>query len=208
MPYVLVHNNHVINGPRDWNFRSFESSIEEDVGITYKLPMQKTDCEPIIIDDNTKILCSTLVHPEHNTLIEFLHGPFWSFDDDLATGTFEIHQKSLDDVKAILISQTALCRYGKETANIKVTVQNQEVTVDAQRYKRDIFIKKYVFMEDTDVVSWKFPECWLDLSKEDVKTVAGAVEHHVQNQFEWERLKVDEINACTTVEELLNVVIE
>ena len=53
--YVLVNNNQVINGPRAWNYRSFESTLEEDLEIIIKLPMSKTDEEIIVIDENTKI---------------------------------------------------------------------------------------------------------------------------------------------------------
>ena len=35
--YVLENNNQVLNGPRVWNYRSFESTLEEDLEILGKL---------------------------------------------------------------------------------------------------------------------------------------------------------------------------
>ena len=206
--YVLINNNQVINGPRSWNYRSFESTLEDELEITYKLPIQKTDNDPIIINEETKILPATLIYQGFNSRIEHLDGPFWEFSDTLATGTFIIKPNNIDAVKNDLIAQTAAIRYTKETAGIKVTVQNTEVTIDTARGNRDIFVQKYLLMGESDTVQWKFPECWLTLSKSDLGMIVSSATAFIQDQFSWEEGKALGINACSTLEELNSIVLD
>lgn len=207
MIYVLINNNQVINGPRAWNYRSFESTLEDDLEITTKLPIQKTDSDPIIIDENTKILPANLIYQNYNPKIQYLNGPFWEFSDTLATGTFVVESNNIDAVKNDLIAKVAANRYAKEISGVKVTIQNTEVTIDTARGNRDIFVQKYLLMSDTDTVQWKFPECWLTLTKADLGLVVSTGATFVQEQFNWEEGKVVEINACTTLEELDAVIL-
>lgn len=207
MLYVLINNNYVINGPRNWNYHSFESTLEDDLEIITKLPIQKSDDTPIIIDENTKIVPANLIYPSHNSKIEYLDGPYWTFEENSATGTFEVKPKIIEYVKQDLISETAAVRYEKESAGLKVTIQNTEVTIDTSRGNRDIFVQKYVLMGDVDTVNWKFPECWMELTKTDLGIIVSAGAAFVQEQFNWEMDKIAEIDACVTLEELDAVVI-
>lgn len=202
MQYVLINDNFVINGPRTWNARSFESTLEDDLEITYKLPLQKTDNDPIVIDENTRILAAQLVYPSHNEKIEYLHGPFWDYSDDFATGTFQILPKDIDWVKSNLLTAVAGIRYNREVSGANTVIQNTTVTIDTSRGTRDIFVQKYLLMGDTDTVQWKFPEGWLTITKAELGSVVDAGVKHVQSQFDWEVTKSTEINNCVTLEEL------
>ena len=206
--YVLINNNQVINGPRSWNYRSFESTLEDELEITQKLPIQKTDNDPIIINEETKILPATLIYQGFNSRIEYLDGPFWEFSDTLATGTFIIKPNNIEAVKNDLIAQVAAIRYTKEISGIKVTVQNTEVTIDTARGNRDIFVQKYLLMGESDTVQWKFPECWLTLTKSDLGMIVSSATAFIQDQFSWEESKALEINACSTLEELNSIVLD
>lgn len=57
-------------------------------------------------------------------------------------------------------------------------------------------------MQDSDTVKWKFPEAWLTLTKSDLGQVVSAGATYVQEAFNWEADKTDEINNCTSLEEL------
>lgn len=202
MQYVLVNNGYVINGPRAWNYRSFQSTLEEELEINIALPFQKYDNEPILINDTTKILPATLVYPEYNVKIEYLDGPYWTYENDFATGTFEVKEQPVEYVKQSLINKVASNRYIKECAGTKVTVQDTEVSVDTSREGRAIFVQAYSLMQDTDTIKWKFPESWLTLTKAELGQVVTAGVNHVQESFNWESDKTDEINNCTTLQEL------
>ena len=200
--YVLVHNGFVINGPRAWNYRSFESSLEEDCEITYKLPMSKDDEEIITIDDNTKIYAAELVYPDYNPKIEYPHGPFWDFSSGKAIGTFQVLQTPIELIKNTLKEKIAAVRWNKEVNGFKTTVQGTEVFINTARENRNAFVQRYVLMQENETIQWKFVETWVSLSKAEIGEIASAVASHIQAQFDWEVSKQVEIDACTTAEEL------
>jgi hypothetical protein len=202
MSYVLVDNGTVINGPRVWNWRSFEGTLQEDLGITFKLPLTKTDQLPIEIAPGVRILWAEYVYPQHNSKIEYLNGPFWNFDNDIATGTFEVLPIELDFIKATLKQKVAENRWRKEVAGTTATIQNTVVTVDTNRGSRDIFVQKYLLMGENDIVGWKFPEGWMTLTKTDLGIAVATGAAHVEGQFQWEAAKAAEIDACQTAAEL------
>jgi hypothetical protein len=200
--YVLANNNHVLNGPRAWNYRSFESTLEEDLEIEYKLPLTKTDEEIITIDENTHIYPARYEYPAYNQKTEYLHGPFWDFSTGTAIGTFEILPIQIEFIKQSLKQKVAANRYIKENAGTKITIQDTEVSIDTSRDNRNIFVQKYLLMNDTDTIQWKFPETWLTLSKQELGLVVTAADAYIQAQFDWEVTKGIEIDSKTTAEEL------
>jgi hypothetical protein len=202
MIYILVNNDHVINGPRAWNYRSFESTLVEDLEIEFKLPMTYTSTEPIVIDENTKIVSCRLEYAAHNPKIEYLHGPFWNFDEEVAIGTFQVMPTPVDVIKGALKQQVAGNRWIKEVSGTTAEIQGKTVTIDTSRDGRNIFVQKYLLMSDSDTVEWKFPEGWLVLSRAELGSVVNAGVAHVQNQFSWEAAKITEIDSCTTSTEL------
>jgi hypothetical protein len=206
--YVLVHNGFVINGPRAWNYRSFESSLQEDCEIEYKLPMSKTDEEIIEIDENTKIYAAELVYPNYNAKIEYPHGPFWDFSTGKAIGTFQVLPTPIELIKNTLKAKVAEIRWRKEIAGLITNVQDNDVFVDTAREVRDVFLQKYILMNENETVQWKFNSGWVTLTRTEVNTIATAVANHIQSQFDWEIAKHAEIDACSTAEELDAIVLE
>ena len=202
MLYVLVQDGTVINGPRDWNRRSFESTLQDELEITYQLPLSKTDSVPIEIASGVRILSAELIQQNYNPKIEYLHGPFWNFDNDIATGTYVIVENEIISVKNSLKAIVADNRWKKETKGFIHNVQNHDVFITTARVDRDIFLQKYMMMGDNDTVTWKFSNVWLDLTKLQLGGIVAAGAAHIQGSYDWERLKVEEIDACTTLQDL------
>lgn len=202
MHYVLVNNSQVVLGPIGWNYRMFQSSLEDDLEITgVQLPMRKDDATPIEIDANTRIIPARYGDmPAHNPKIEFLQGPYWTFANDEAVGDFVVENLPIDAVKNFLKERIANTRWAKEVAGIKVNIQGTDYTVDTNRGARDIFLQAYQLNAGGN--TWKFPEGWVVLSVLELQTIVEAVMTHVQVQFTWEGQKVAEIDACTTLAEL------
>ena len=200
--YVLEHQNQVINGPRTWNYHSFQSSLEDDLEIIISLPRQKYDNDIIVINDDTHIYKAELVSPEHDPKFEYLHGPFWDFTTGIAVGTYTKETYDVNTIKGKLKEIVTANRYNKEIAGVKTTVQGLEVTIDTSRDGRNIFVHKYVLMQDTDVAEWKFPEGWLTLTKSELGQIVSVGASYIQSQFDWEKNKMIEIDGLETVEEL------
>jgi hypothetical protein len=205
--YVLIHKNRVVVGPMSWNSGMFNGALER-LKINHQLSRKEPQSFPIDIDENTKICRSEYQYPEYNRKTQYAHGPFWDFSSDVAIGTFEVKETPVELIKSTLISQIAQVRYEKEISGTQVTIQNTEVSVTTNRGNRDVFVQKFVVMQDEETANWKFTETWLTLTKADVGVIVTAITQHVQNAFDWEKAKVEEINNCSTSEELDAVVLE
>ena len=200
MLYVLVHDNQVINGPRQWNYRSFESTLEEDLGITFKLPISKTDELPIEIDVLTKILPAKLIQQDYNSKIEYLHGPFWDFSKDYATGTYEKKSNDIEAVKNALKAEIATNRWKKECSGVEGTVGATKVLLTTAREGRDVFLQ--ALQAGRFDKRWKFGDTWLDIDETTLKEFVQTIDTHIQTSFDWEYVKIQEIDTCSTLEDL------
>lgn len=207
--YVLVSNGRVLNGPRAWSYRSFKNTLEEELGITYNLPVTKTDGAAIHISDTVKIYPAEIDNTTaYNPKIEYLHGPFWDFTNNVATGTFTVQNNSIESVKGYLKSVVATNRYQKEISGIAQTVNGITVTIDTDRETRNIFFQKYLLMAENDTVEWKFPEAWITLTKSELGGIVSNAASHIENQFVWEANKVLEIESANTYSELDLIALE
>ena len=201
--FVIIYNNSVILGPMKWNQRRFQSVIEEECEIITILPETNIDDSVITINENIQILpVQETPNPEFNQKIEILHGPFWEFTTTHAISSYIVQPKVLEAVQNELKNELANTRWEKEIAGIKITIQNVEITADTNRGVRDLFVQQYLLMGETETVMWKFPETWLNLTKQDLGLIVGSGANHVKQAFEWEQSLVNQIDLCTTLSEL------
>lgn len=200
--YVLVNNGYVINGPRTWNYRSFENTLSEELDISLKLPQYKDNLDIIEINENTIIYPAILQQPNYNPKIQYPHGPFWDYSTGIAIGSYEVLDKLVDHVKDELKLTLADNRYLGEISGISIDLQGISIRLDTSRGNRDIFLQRYILMADTDTISWKFSEGWFTLSKIEVKSIVDTIHNFVQSQFDWENSKIQEINLLETLEQL------
>lgn len=206
MQYILVENKQIVHlGPIFWRHRFIQSELE-DLDVDYIV--SPTDPEGYVkINDSFEIYPVELETPSYDSTYQQLAGPFWTFENNIASGTYTVVDRELDVIKNDLKALTASERYKKEIAGVKVTVQNTEVTVDTARGSRDIFVQKFGLMVEGDTVNWKFPEAWLLLTKNDLGTIVAAGASHVQASFDWEARIVVEIDTAETIDALKNIVI-
>ena len=206
--FVIVYDNQVVLGPMRWNKYRFENFLVEEHEITATLPSSNDPETMVTVNDSCTIYpVQGSPDPQFNPTIEMLHGPFWDFNNGVATSSYQVQPLPVDAVKNMLIAQAANERYRREIAGTTATIQNTSVTLATDRDNRAVVNNTYLIMQDGDTVQWKFPQAWLTLSKQDLATAVTAINDHVQAQFVWENSKVAEIAACTTLEELANVVV-
>ncbi len=205
--YVLIHKNRVIVGPMAWNRAMFDGALRK-LNIQITLPRVAPEQLPLIIDPNTRLAQSVYEYPEYNSKIEYLNGPFWNFDSDVAVGNWQIMPIAIEFIKGNLKAQVADVRYQKEVAGTSCEIQGQTVSLDTSRLGREIFAQAYLLMGDSDQRNWKFPEGWLTLTKMDLGTCVAAGVQHIQACFDWEKVKGEEIDACETAAQLDQVIID
>lgn len=205
--YVLVHKERVLVGPRDWHRPMFEGALDK-IKIKSLLPMRDPQELPFEIDEDTYITNASIVIPPHNERIETYHGPYWNFEDKkLAVGTYGIKERTIGSIRELLKNQTTAERYRKEISGTTVEIHGITVTLDTSRNGRNIYVQKYIMMADDDTVNWKFPEAWVALNKTDLGLVVSTGAAHVQNAFDWEKSKFEEIDAAETAAELDTIII-
>jgi hypothetical protein len=205
--YVLVHKERVIVGPRDWNRPMFDGALQK-LKIQVLLPRRDPQELPIIIDTDTYITNAAITIPPHNEKIETYHGPYWNFENkNLAVGTYQIKEKQIGSIREFLTKEAANERYRKEVSGTTAEIQGVTVTLDTSRDGRNIFLQKYTLMGENDIVNWKFPEGWLALTKSDLGIAVSSGANHIQSAFDWEKAKIEEIEAAETATTLDAIII-
>lgn len=205
--YVLIYKSQVIDGPKKWNFRSLEKTLQEELNITYRLPVNFT--EAIIINNNTKILPATFIYQEYNSKIQKpVDGPWWDFSSGIAVGSYTIGYKRVDEVKSELKDKLKQIRYEKEIAGTTIIIDNKELKISTSRDARNVYLQKYSILDDDATINWKFDDCFINISKEQLKSILVAIDHHVQAVFDWENTMTAAIDSCNTVFELDAIVLE
>jgi hypothetical protein len=202
--YVLIENEQVVHlGPINWNPRMFASSIRDDLDIDFELPKQYDSIEPIVINNEFKILPAQLAYPAaHNSKIEQYAGPFWSVANGVAIGAYTNVPKNIEIVRNDLKALVAADRWREEVKGISINIQGQDVWVTTARGERDIFLQSLQLMQPTDTRLWKFGDKWLTLTYADMQTIVGAIVAHIQSGFDWDNSKSVEIDAAATLEDL------
>jgi hypothetical protein len=162
-----------------WNIGMFAHALSEE-GVTYDLPLDNTDY--IKVSDALEIFPVTVEPAAYNPKIEQPAGPFWTYSDTSAVGTYTAAPKNIEQVRTELKAVAATERYTRESAGVQVDVQGQPVQVGTDRLSRVQFATNAMAG-----VKWKFDAAtWIVLSDNDIADIKTAVADVVAAAFEWE----------------------
>jgi hypothetical protein len=201
MFYVIVNNNSVVYGPREWNRLLFQSILQDEFEINTTLGYTN-DGAPVVINDSIKIFpVLQKPHPEMDPKIEQLVGPFWDFKDDHVVQYYDVTNKDISIVKSELKKIVEQYRYQREIFGIKVTIGTVEVPVTTGRDGREIYFHQSITATDTPV-AFKFGGIWVDVTKQDFLNICNAIHNFIQTTFDWEQSMWDLIDSKNTLEEL------
>lgn len=204
MNFVFLEDSFVHWGPVAWTKRRFESYLDSEFGIQMTLPDQ-TD-QAVIVNTQIRIIpIVSVTEPNYNPKIERLAGPFYTLRDTDCDMYYTVEDLPIDAVKNQLIAKVAEERYRYELAGLDYTINGTVVSIPTDRDTRAKFVQEYLL--GSDGKSWKFNDVWLTLSNADFKSIAVAIDSHVQSAFDWERAKTTEIRNCTSLADLDKVVL-
>lgn len=214
--YVITdHNNQnfVILGPIEWKARYISDILSDEFDDNITVTKDDELRVPFEVIPGVKVRKCVTSFEEINPKINRHEGPFWVYDDAnteiQAVANWIKVDKPIDFVKSDLKSQLANLRWQKENKGVELTIQDAKVWCDTSRGNRDIFIQKYSIMSDTDTVMWKFPgDIWLNLTKSDLGYIVSEGSKYIQSCFDWEAAKAAGVDACTTLEQLDQFVLE
>ena len=120
--------------------------------------------------------------------------------------TYPISNKTLEQIKEEYKKQLPDIRRQKETQIIDVTINDTIVQVSTAREERVSFVSKLVSSPGPH--NFKFENnVWLQITTTELEYVISQIDAKVQEAFDWEYTKVQEIDACETGEDVYDVVL-
>jgi hypothetical protein len=200
--YAIVHKNRVILGPMAWSQKYFTSILKIRHRITANIPGQPPVELPYRINEETAIHSVVENKPEFDAMTQGLEGPHWDLSNDVVIANYIVQDQTIESARNNFRTIASYERFKKETSGVKVTVQGTEVTCDTSREGRHIFIQKLLLMKADDRVNWKFPEAWLNLSRDELGMIVSAGAAHIQGAFDWEKSINNQIDQAMTAAEL------
>ena len=204
--YAIVHNNFVILTQPNWNTRMFTNILAEECNVERRILLADEQNVPIILNENTKILKVGVTTPEYNPKIEWLDGPIFDIQENIVNATYAVKPLDLTIAKGNLIDKLPALRYEKEKKSIDIKIQDLNINISTDRETRAIFTNKLLAIGE-NTINFKFKEGWLNLTKTDLEYIIQQIDFAVQEAFDWELSKTNEINSCKTLEEINNIVL-
>ena len=203
--WILVYNNQIQLGPREYNRWIFQDWLAENLSIIISLPQQPPGNNPIIIDENTRIIVVFFApQPDFNPRIQQLAGPFIALSYDYADATWQVADQDIDVVKSTMLSQLAANRYNQEISGATVVLQEQSLWVSSDRVTRQVWLNALQLGSTSQ--TWKFNNnTWLTLDNQEMQTVVSALAAHVEQAFAWEKTVHDQIVAAGDLATLANI---
>ena len=209
--YALIHNSQLILGPIQYNYRMINGELEE-LEIESRVTPRDYENIPIRFDDFTFLVPVVQTIPEHDTRFQSVGNFTWEIiqeNEIWPSGvemTYPISNKTLEQIKEEYKTRLPDIRRQKETQIIDVTINDTIVQVSTAREERVSFVSKLVSSPGPH--NFKFENnVWLQITTTELEYVISQIDAKVQEAFDWEYTKVQEIDACETGEDVYNVVL-
>lgn len=209
--YALIHNSQLILGPIGYNYRLINSELEE-LEITKRVSPRDYENVPIKINNETYLLPVAQVIPEHDSRFQSVGNFEWEIireqsEPSEVKMTYSVYDKTLDQIKYEYKQQVAPIRREKENTTIDLVIGGTTVTVSTSREDRLSYVSKLVSSPGPH--NFKFAGgVWLQITTTELEYIINQIDLKVQESFDWELSKIQEIDACTTGEEVYNVILK
>lgn len=210
MEIALIHKESLLLGPLAFNIRMINSDLG-DLDITERVFLEDYENIPIHFSDGfTHLLPIEKCIPEHNTKYHNVGNFTWEIikEDDVPTKvvfTYPIIDKTIEEVKEIRKTEIVPIRKIKENTTITVVVSEKEIVTDTSREERMLISSKLSAAPNT--YNYKFKNGWFEVTTEQLQYILTQIDNTVQAAFDWEMEKLQEIDACETIDDVYAVVI-
>lgn len=210
MEIALIHNNSLELGPMGFNVKYINADLE-DLEVEERISPQSYTDLPIHFSDNqTHLVLIEKVVPENDAKYHNIGNFTWEIikENEVPVKvllTYPIIDKTLEEVKELRKQEVSPYRKEKESAIITLTVNNTEVQVSTSREERLLLASKLSAAPGPH--NFKFSNTWLEITTEQLQTIVSEIDVKVQEAFDWELSKLQEIDACETIESVYDVVI-
>ena len=210
MEIALINNNSLILGPIGYNVRMINSELE-DLEVEDTISPQSYTNLPIHFSDGlTHLLPIEKVIPDNNPKYHNIGNFTWEIikEDDVPVKvvfTYPIIDKTLEEVKELKKQEIAPIRRQKENTTLNLTVNSTEIQVSTSREERILLASK--LSASPGPHNYKFVNTWLEITTTELQYILNQIDIKVQEAFDWELSKLQEIDACETIDDVYAVTI-
>ena len=210
MEIALIHNNSLELGPMGFNVRMINSELEE-LEVEERISPQSYTNIPIHFSDGlTHLVLIEKVVPENDPKYHNVGNFTWEIikENDIPVKvllTYPIADKTLEEVKTLRKSEVSPYRREKENTIITLTINGTAVEVSTSREERVLLASKLAASPGPH--NFKFKNTWLEITTAELQTIVSEIDVKVQEAFDWELTKLQEIDACLTIDDVYDVVI-
>lgn len=215
--YALIHDSQLVLGPIQYNYRLINSDLE-DLEIEKRVSPRDYQNVPITLDENTStyLLPAVQIVPEYDSRFQGTGNFEWQIITEngypeRVEMTYTINDKTLEQIKSEYKALVAPIRWAKENKILTLTINNTEVQVSTDREERAQFVTKLVSCSNLENAThdYKFRNgVWVVIGCTEIQYILEQIDHEVQEAFDWEHTKLQEIDACVTGEEVYQVSLE
>jgi hypothetical protein len=211
--FVVTHHHdydEVLLGPIDWKPEFISSVIEQDLDLDYRPKILKSDIDKIPYEVVPNVFIREIVqtkYPEINHKIQFLTGPYWSYNEQGAVAVYKEADKDISIVKSELKSIVSSERYNKEISGFEFPIDSDNtVYISTGRESRSNFFDKLSVIED-NTINFKFGDRFITIDKTLLQQICNQIDNHIQQSFDWERQLFSNIDRCNTLSQLDSIII-
>jgi hypothetical protein len=210
MEIALIHNNSLELGPMGFNVKYINADLE-DLEVEERITPQSYTNLPIHFSDNqTHLLPIEKVVPENDPKYHNIGNFTWEIikENDVPVKvllTYPIVDKTLEEVKELRKQEVSPYRREKENTTISVNLNGTSVEVSTSREERLLLASKLSAAPGPH--NFKFKNTWLEITTEQLQTIVTEIDVKVQEAFDWELAKLQEIDACEMIDDVYDVVI-
>ena len=210
MEIALIHNNSLELGPMGFNVRMINSELE-DLEVEERISPQSYTDLPIHFSDNlTHLLPLERNTPPYDPKYYNLGNFDWEIvtENDIPIKVVLNHpivEKTLEEVKTLRKQEVAPYRRKKENTIITLTVNETAVEVSTSRDERLLLASKLAASPGPH--NYKFYNTWLEITTQELQFIVSEIDKVVQAAFDWELAKLQEIDACVSIDDVYDVVI-
>ena len=202
--FSLVNGQELLLGPIAFNYRMINSVLEEELEVDFRVKSSDYQSVPIHFTEDIKILPARNEIPEYDPRFQTISQTSRIITDDEVVFTYTVSDKTLEQIKDEYKAIVKPERQRRENTTIKVTINDNEVSVSTSRESRLEFISK--LLGNDGPYNFKFDNgTWLEITKTDLQYIISQIDSKVQEAFDWELAKLEEIDTCETKEEVYEV---
>jgi len=204
--YSLVNGQELLLGPIAFNYRMINSVLEEELEVDFRVTSQDYQSVPIVFTEDIKILPARNDIPEYDPRFQSVSQTSHTITDTEVVFGYSVSDKPLEQIKSEYKAGVAPERWNKENTTVTVTINGKEITVSTSRDNRLSLVSK--LLSGDGPYNFKFNDgVWVEISKTDLQTILTEIDTVVQEAFDWELVKLAEIDACEDGEAVYAVVI-